>query len=51
MLIDRNNLHDTDTWMFFRWNFKTAAAILIIFKTINIVNASFDVWKSVIASS
>ena len=23
MLIDRNNLHDVDTWMFFKWVFKT----------------------------
>ena len=23
MLIDRNNLHDVDTWMFFKWTFKT----------------------------
>ena len=29
MLIDRNNLHDIDTWIFFKWIFKTAAAILI----------------------
>ena len=25
MLIDRNNLHDVDTWMFFKWVFKTFA--------------------------
>ena len=43
MLIDRNNLHDIDTWMFFKWIFKTAAAILILSNTFNIVNAIFDV--------
>ena len=51
MLIDRNNLHDIDTWMFFKWIFKTAAAILILSNTFNIVNAVFDVSQSVIARS
>ena len=51
MLIDRNNLHDIDTWMFFKWIFKTAAAILILSNTFNIVNAIFDVSQSVIARS
>ena len=51
MLIDRNNLHDIDTWMFFKWIFKTAVAILILSNTFNIVNAIFDVSQSVIASS
>ena len=51
MLIDRNNLHDIDTWMFFKWIFKTAAAILILSNTFNIVNAIFDVSQSVIADA
>lgn len=51
MLIDRNNLHDIDTWMFFKWIFKTAAAILILSNVFNIVNAVFDVSQSVIARS
>lgn len=51
MLIDRNNLHDIDTWIFFKWIFKTAAAILILSNTFNIVNAVFDVSQSVIARS
>lgn len=51
MLIDRNTLHDIDTWMFFKWIFKTAAAILILSNTFNIVNAVFDVSQSVIARS
>ena len=48
MLIDRNNLHDVDTWMFFKWMFKTAAAIMILSNTFNIVMAVFDVSQSVI---
>ena len=51
MLIDRNNLHDIDTWILFKWIFKTAAAILILSNTFNIVNAVFDVSQSVIARS
>ena len=51
MLIDRNNLHDIDTWLFFKWIFKTAAAILILSNPFNIVNAVFDVSQSVIARS
>ena len=51
MLIDRNNLHDIDTWLFFKWIFKTATAILILSNTFNIVNAVFDVSQSVIARS
>ena len=35
LIADRNNLHDVDTWMFFRWVFKTACAILIVTNTWN----------------
>lgn len=51
LLIERNNLHDVDTWIFFKWIFKTAAAILILSNTFNIVMAVFDVSQSVIASA
>ena len=48
LLIDRNNLHDIDTWIFFKWMFKTGAAVLILSNTFNIVMAVFDVSQSVI---
>lgn len=51
MLIDRNNLHDIDYWIFFKWMFKTACAILILSNTFNIVMAVFDVSQSAIASA
>ena len=51
MLIDRNNLHDIDSWMFFKWIFKTGAAVLILSNTFNIVNGIFDVSQSVIAQT
>lgn len=49
LLIEKNNLHDLDYWIFFRWIFKTACAILVLSNTFNIVNAVFDVSQSVIA--
>ena len=49
LLIDKNNLHDLDYWIFFKWIFKTACAILVLSNTFNIVNAVFDVSQSVIA--
>ena len=47
LLVEKNNLHDVDTWMFFKWIFKTAAAILIVTNTWNIVMGVFDAAQSV----
>ena len=49
LLIEKNNLHDLDYWIFFKWIFKTACAMLALSNTFNIVNAVFDVSQSVIA--
>ena len=43
LITDRNNLNDVDTWMFFKWTFKTACAVLIVTNTWNIVMGVFDV--------
>lgn len=51
MLIDRNNLHDIDTWLFFKWVIKTFIAVTILSNTFNIVMAVFDVAQSVVAQS
>ena len=51
MLIDRNNLHDVDTWMFFKWTFKTFVAVMILANTFNIALAVFDVSQHVIQQS
>jgi len=48
MVTDRNNLHDVDTWMFFKWIFKTACAVLIVSHTWDIVMGVFDVAGNVI---
>ena len=51
LIMDKNNMHDVDTWMFFKWVFKTACAILIVTNTWNIVMAVFDVAQSVVNSA
>ena len=48
MVIDKNNLHDVDTWMFFKWIFKTFCAVLIVTNTWNIVMGVFEVAQSVV---
>lgn len=48
MLIDRNNMRDVDTFMFFKWIFKTYVAVLIVTNTWNIVMGVFDVAQSVV---
>ena len=49
LITDKNNLNDVDTWMFFKWAFKSAAAILIVTNTWNIVMGVFDAAQSVVA--
>ena len=51
LIIEKNNLHDLDYWIFFKWIFKTACAILILSNTFNIVMAVFDVSQQVIQQS
>ena len=51
LIIDKNNMHEIDTWIFFKWFFKTFAAVMILSNTFNIVMAVFDVSQSVISSA
>ncbi len=48
LITEKNNMHDVDTWMFFKWIFKTACAVLIVTNTWNIVMGVFDVAQTVI---
>ena len=48
LLIDRNNMHDFDTFIFFKWILKTFAAVTIVTNTWNIVMGVFDVAQSVV---
>lgn len=51
IITDKNNFHDIETAVFFRWIFKTAYAILIVTNTWNIVMGVFDVAQSVVNSA
>ena len=51
LITEKNNLADVDTWMFFKWAFKSAAAVLIVTNTWNIVMGVFDAAQSVVASA
>ncbi len=51
LIVDKNNLNDVDTWMFFKWVFKSAAAILIVTNTWNIVMGIFDAAQGVVNSA
>ena len=51
LVTERNNLHDIDTWMFFKWVFKTFCAVLIVTNTWNIVMGIFDVAQNVVNAS
>lgn len=50
LITDKNNLHDVDTWMIFKWVFKSAVAI-IVSNTWNIVMGVFDMAQSVVAQA
>lgn len=51
LITDKNNLNDIDTWMFFKWIFKTACAVLIVSNTWNIVMGIFEMAQSVVNSA
>ena len=51
MVTEKNNLHDIDTFMFFKWVFKTYAAVLIVTNTWNIVMGVFDAAQHVVNAS
>ena len=51
MITEKNNLHDMDTWMFFKWFFKAAVAIYLVTNTFDIVLAVFDIGQNVVAGA
>ena len=51
LIIEKNNLHDLDTWIFFKWVFKTFVAVMVLSNVFNIVLAVFDVSQSVVNSA
>ena len=51
MITERNNLHDVDTWMFFKWFFKAFVAIYLVTNTFDIVMAVFDIGQHVVSGA
>ena len=51
LIIDHNNLANFETWIFFKWVFKTFVAVLLITNTFNITMAVFDVAQHVVNAS
>ena len=51
MIIDHNNLNNFETWIFFKWIFKTFVAVMLITNTFNITMAVFDIANHVIEAS
>ena len=51
LIVDRNNLNEVDTWVYFKWMFKTAAAVIIVTNTWDIVMGIFDLAHSVVGNA
>lgn len=51
MVIDKNNMHDFDTGLFFRFLGKACIAVMLVSKTFDIVMAVFDVGSFVVAQA
>ena len=51
LIIEKNNLHDFDTFNIFKWIFKSFVAVLILTNTWNIVMGIFDLAQGVINQS
>ena len=49
MIIDHNNLQNFETWIFFKWMFKTFVAVTLISHTFDITMAMFDLAHYVIS--
>lgn len=48
MLTERNNMHEIDTWMFFKYFVKMWIAVYLVSNTFTITMAVFDVGQSVV---
>lgn len=51
MVMEKNNLHNFDTFMFFKWFFKAGTAVFILTHTFDITMAVFDMAQSVVNQS
>ncbi len=51
MIIERNNMHDFDTYLIYKWIFKTFVAVYLLTHTFDIVMGVFDLAQHVINDS
>ena len=51
MIMEKNNMHDTDTFMFFKYIFKMWVAVYLVTHTFDIAMAVFDVANHVVTSA
>ena len=51
MIVDRNNMHDFDTFMIYKWVFKSFCAVMIVTNTWDIVMGVFDLAQHVVSSA
>ena len=51
MVTEKNNMHDVDTFMFFKWFFKAWVAVYLVTHTFDITMAVFDVAQRVVSGA
>ena len=51
MIMEKNNMHDTDTFMFFKYIFKMWVAVYLVTHTFDIAMAIFDVANHVVSNA
>ena len=48
MVMEKNNLHDVDTWMFFKWIFKVFVAVFLVTHTFDITMSIFEIAQYIV---
>ena len=51
MVTEKNNMHDIDTFMFFKWFFKAWVAVYLVTHTFTITMAVFDMAQHVVSGA
>lgn len=51
LVLEKNNLQSFETWIFFKWIFKTFCAVLIVTNTWDVIMGIFDAAQSVVGSA
>lgn len=51
MIIDRNNMHEMETWFLFKWIFKTFVAVYLVTHTFDLIMAVFELSQHIVNQS